>query len=64
MIEAILLWASILALVVTELAGFLLRRYGFITISETSRIQPRLRLSVAALIVVTFLWWLVHSMPR
>lgn len=64
MIEAILLWASIGALVVTEVAGFALRRLGFITISEASRIQPRLRLSVALLIVITLTWWLIHSAPR
>lgn len=61
MIEAILLWASIIALVITEVAGFALRRLGFITISEQARKTRALRVAVSALFVVGLLWWQVHS---
>ena len=61
MIEAILIWGAVALLIVTETAGFILRGFGFITISEASRKNKRLQLAVSALLLVVFAWWQVHS---
>jgi len=63
MIESIAIASVVSSLILVELAGVFLRRYGFITISEQSRKSPVLRWSITAAFVVGLFWWLVHSRP-
>jgi hypothetical protein len=56
---------AVLWLSLTSLAGFdvLLNLWGMATISDASRENPILRLTVALLFVAALALWLAHSQP-